>query len=76
MGKATAKRHPLGFSKTLFIKTTIFEDSIVKYFSENQGTLNCQTFKHLDKDEPAKNLPARLYQDHLDHRKHFAQKQN
>ena len=28
---------PLDFSKTVFIKTTYFEDDLVNYFFENQG---------------------------------------
>ena len=28
-------KDPLGFSKTVFIKTTYFEDDIVNYFFEN-----------------------------------------
>ena len=40
-------KDPLGFSKTVFIKTTYFEDDFVNYFFENQGEQTCQMIKHL-----------------------------
>ena len=47
-------KDPLGFSKTVFIKTTYFEDSLVNYFFENEGEQTCQTIKHFKKDDPVK----------------------
>ena len=45
----------LGFSKTVFIKITYFEDDLVNYFFfENQGEQTCQTIKHLKKEDPVK----------------------
>ena len=43
-------KDPLGFSKTVFIKTTYFEDDLVNYFFENQGEQTCQTIKHFNKE--------------------------
>ena len=45
---------PLGFPKTVFIKTTHFEDDLVNFFFENQGKQTCQTIKHFNKEDPAK----------------------
>ena len=47
-------KDPLGFPKTVFIKTTHFEDDLVNYFFENQGKQTCQTTKHFNKEDPAK----------------------
>ena len=47
-------KDPLGFSKTVFIKTTYFEDDLVKYFFEHQGEQTCQTIKHFNKEDPVK----------------------
>ena len=47
-------KDPLGFSKTVFIKTTYFEDVFVNYFFENQGEQTCQTIKHFNKEDPVK----------------------
>ena len=44
----------LGFSKTVFIKTTYFEDDLVNFFFENQSEQICQTIKHFNKEDPAK----------------------
>ena len=44
----------LGFPKSVFIKTTHFEDDLVNYFFENQDNQTCQTIKHFNKEEPAK----------------------
>ena len=50
-------KDPLGFSKTVFIKTTYFEDNFVNYFFfENQGEQTGQTFKHFNKEYPIKIL--------------------
>ena len=43
---------PLGFSKTVFIKITYFEEDL-NYFFEIQGEKTCQTTKNFNKD-PAK----------------------
>ena len=47
-------RDPLGFPKTVFIKTTHIEDDLVNYFSENQGKQTCRIIKHFNKEGPAK----------------------
>ena len=47
-------KDPLGFSKTVFIKTTYFEDDLVNYFFENQIKQTCQTVKHFNKEDPLK----------------------
>ena len=47
-------KDPLGFSKTVFIKTAYFEDDLVNYFFENQGEQTCQTIKHFNKEDPVK----------------------
>ena len=47
-------KDPLGFSKTVFIKTTYFEDDLVNYFFENRGEQTCQTIKHFNKEDPVK----------------------
>ena len=47
-------KDPLGFSKTVFIKTTYFEDNLVNYFFENRGEQTCQTIKHFNKEDPVK----------------------
>ena len=45
-------KDPLGFSKTVFIKTTCFEDDLVNYFFvENQGEQTCQTIIHFNKED-------------------------
>ena len=44
-------KDPLGFPKTVFIRTTHFEDDLVNYFFENQGK---QNIKHFNKQNPAK----------------------
>ena len=46
----------LGFSKTVFIKTTHFEDYLVNFFFENHCKQTCQTIKHFNKEDPAKFL--------------------
>ena len=47
-------KDPLGFSKTVFIKTTYFEDDLVNNCFENQGKQTCQTIKHFNKEDPVK----------------------
>ena len=42
---------PVGFPKTVFIKTTHFEDELVNYFIKNQGKQTCQTIKHFNKED-------------------------
>ena len=49
-------KESLGFSKTVFIQTTYFEDNLVKYSFENQGEQICQTIKHFNKEDRAKFL--------------------
>ena len=49
-------KDPLGFSKTVSIKTTHFEDDLVSYFFEIQGKQTCQTIKHFNMEDPAKIL--------------------
>ena len=49
-------KDPLGFSKTLFIKTTYFEDDLLNNFFENQGEQKCQTIKHFYKEDAVKNF--------------------
>ena len=52
--KLLSFRDPLGFPKTVFIKTTHFEDDLVNYLFENQGKQTYQTIKHFNKEDPAK----------------------
>ena len=47
-------KDPLGFPKTVFVKTTLFEDDLVIYFFENQYKQTCQTIKNVNKEDPAK----------------------
>ena len=47
-------KDPLGFSKTVFIRTTCIEDVLVNYFFENQGEQTNQTIKHFNKEDPVK----------------------
>ena len=47
-------KDPLGFSKTVFLKTTYFEDHLVNFFFENQGEQTCQTIKHFNKEDTVK----------------------
>ena len=47
-------KDPLGFPKTVLIKTTHFEDDIINYFFENQDKQTVQTIKHFNKEDPAK----------------------
>ena len=49
-------KDPLGFSKTIFIKTTYFEDDLVNFFFENEGEQTCQTIKHFNKEDQVKIL--------------------
>ena len=54
LGEAATKKpinfkNSLAFSKTVFIKTTYFEDNLVKYFFENQSEQTWQTIKHFNK---------------------------
>ena len=49
-------KESLGFSKTVLMQTTYFEDNLVKYLFENQGEQTCQTIKHFSKEDPAKFL--------------------
>ena len=44
-------KDPLGFPKSVFFKTTHFEDDLVNYFFENQGKQTFQTIKHLNKED-------------------------
>ena len=54
LGEAATKKpinfkNPLAFSKTVFIKTTYFEENLVNYFFENQCEQTWQTIKHFNK---------------------------
>ena len=54
LGEAATKKpinfkNSLAFSKTVFIKTTYFEDNLVNYFFENQSEQTWQTIKHFNK---------------------------
>ena len=54
MGEAATEKpinfkNPLNFSKTVFIKTTYFEDNLVNYFFENQSEQTWRTIKHFNK---------------------------
>ena len=44
-------KDPLGCSKTVFIKTTYFEDDLVNYIFANQGEQTCQTIKYFNKED-------------------------
>ena len=46
-------KDPLVFSKTVFIKTTYFENNLVIFF-DNQGEQTGQTITHFNEEDPAK----------------------
>ena len=52
--KLLSFKDPLGFSKTVFIETTYFEDDLINYFFENQCEQTCQAIKHFNKEDPVK----------------------
>ena len=52
--KLLSFKDPLGFPKTVFIKTTQFEDDLVIYVFENQGKQTCQNIKLITNEDPAK----------------------
>ena len=47
-------KDPLGSPKTVFIKTTYFEDNLINYFFGNQGEQTCQTIIIFNKEDPVK----------------------
>ena len=53
-GNLISFKDPLGFSETVFIKTTHFEDDFVNYLFENQGEQTCLTIKQINKENPVK----------------------